>query len=221
MRKMKLIFLIKKNDICFDVGSNIGYFSLLFASHSKNVEVHAFEPVNFNVAIMKANSILNNLENITLNQTAVGEFDSTINFSVSKDSAYSSIINTQRRPEDCQIEVPLISLDKYIELNLIKRVDILKIDVEGAEEMVINGANNLLGDLNRRPRIVLIELFDKNLVFFNTTVKKIVTKMAELDYKAHVVMTGGFKIETLNLSSPQSYNVIFIPNILRADNGSS
>lgn len=98
-------------------------------------------------------------------------------------------------------------------------MDILKIDVEGAEEMVINGANNLLKDINRRPRIVLIELFDKNLVFFNTTVKKIVIKMAGFNYKPYVVMTGGCKLETLNINSPQSYNVIFVHNSLRAVNG--
>lgn len=112
--KDETIFLkhhIKTNDICFDVGSNIGYFSLLFATCSKNVEVHAFEPVNFNVAIAKANAILNNLDNIILNQTAVGEFDGTVSFSISKDSAYSSIINTQRRPEESRIEVPLISIN--------------------------------------------------------------------------------------------------------------
>ncbi len=202
--------VIKPEDICFDVGGNIGFFSLLMSKTAIQGSVHVFEPIPLNAAVVQTNVDLNMLQNVTVNNVAVGTEEGTANFSVSVDSAYSSMRATGRIAEAQSIDVPLITLDKYIERGAIPRVDIMKVDVEGAEDMVLIGATGLLSDPARRPRMVLLELFDENLVPFGTNVATIVDRMIGFGYGANVLSDGGgglIKYEP-NMAN-KYYNIIF------------
>lgn len=201
---------IKTTDICIDVGGNVGFFSILFASLATSGEVHAFEPIRLNAALMRANAALNAISNITVNECAVGARQGQVTFTVSKDSAYSSIKDTGRQPMSAVIEVPITTIDAYINLSSLARVDILKVDVEGAEEMVINGATNLLSDPKRRPRVILMELFDGNLKAFDSSVETIMTKMKAIGYHASVVRLGGDDLISYDKQKhAHYYNIIF------------
>jgi hypothetical protein len=59
--------ILTPDDICFDVGANIGYYSTLMAKIAYRGEVHAFEPVPINWHILKINLILNKLSNAVPN----------------------------------------------------------------------------------------------------------------------------------------------------------
>lgn len=203
---------IKPGDICFDVGGNIGFFSLVMAQAATNSPVHVFEPIALNASIVKANAELNAISNIVVNNVAVGAEEGEANFSVSVDSAYSSMRATGRIAEAQSITVPLITLDDYIERNKIPRVDIMKVDVEGAEDMVLVGGSKLLSDVARRPRMILLELFDGNLVPFGTTASKIIDRMTDFGYRAHVLTAGGASlVGYLPEMTKSNYNIIFIP----------
>jgi FkbM family methyltransferase len=203
---------IEPDDICLDVGGNVGYFSMLFARCAYKGHVHTFEPIPLNAALITVNKEINMFNNITINNVAVGNEHGNVNFSISTDSAYSSIRATGRFLEERSISVPLITLDSYIADKKIERVDVIKIDVEGAEDLVLIGAANLLKDTLRRPRIVLLELFDENLKPFGTGVKMIVDRMIEFGYRPFVLQSGG---RTLSDYSPEMankfYNIIFAP----------
>jgi FkbM family methyltransferase len=201
---------IKPDDICFDVGGNVGYFALLMSKLAVDGTVHVFEPIPMNAALVKANAELNAFTNVTVNNVAVGSEEGIANFSVSIDSAYSSMRATGRIAEAQSIDVPLVTLDKYIERSGINRIDIMKVDVEGAEDMVLVGGTALLSDPARRPRMVLLELFDENLVPFGTNVAIIVDRMIGFGYEAHVLADGGghlipYQSEMAN----RYYNIIF------------
>lgn len=201
---------IKATDICIDVGGNVGFFSLLFANLAPAGEVHVFEPIRVNASLIRTNAALNAISNITVNECAVGAHQGQVTFTVSKDSAYSSIKDTGRLPMAEVVEVPITTIDAYVNLNSLPRVDVLKIDVEGAEEMVINGAANLLSDPKRRPRVILLELFDRNLKAFDTSVETIMTKMKTIGYHASVVRSGGDELISHDKKKhPHHYNVIF------------
>lgn len=161
---------IKPNDVFLDVGANVGLFSLMLASEFPTISVHAFEPIPINVALVNLSKLLNGMENIHLNQTCVGDRDGEIEFSVSSDSAFSSIIDTGRVSESMRIKSKIIKLDSYILKQQITHVDIIKIDVEGAEKLVLLGAEKLLSDM--KPRLIMMELYDPNFVQFNTSVGK-------------------------------------------------
>jgi FkbM family methyltransferase len=201
---------IKTTDICMDVGGNVGFFSLLFSSLASSGMVHVFEPIRLNASLIRTNAALNAFSNIIVNECAVGAEEGSATFSVSVDSAYSSIKNTGRVATAEAIEVPITTIDTYMRLHSLSRVDVLKVDVEGAEELVVDGAAGLLMDPERRPRLILIELFDNNLKVFGSSVKKICAKMATFGYVASVISDGGEEFESYDPTKHKKYyNVIF------------
>ena len=95
-------------------------------------------------------------------------------------------------------------------LNNLPRVDVMKVDVEGAEEMVIDGAASLLTDPKRRPRIILLELFNGNLKAFDTSVEAIMAKMSAMGYRASIIQHGGEVLMDHDANKHQRYyNIIF------------
>jgi FkbM family methyltransferase len=202
---------IRPTDICFDVGGNVGYFSLLMSRLASDGSVHVFEPIPVNAALIAANTALNAIENLHLTNAAVGDHEGSVLFSVSVDSAYSSMHATGRLAEEKSIHVPLIALDDYLSAKSLLRIDVMKVDVEGAEDLVIRGASGLLGDSSRRPRIVLMELFDGNLSSFGSSVASVIERMASFGYQPHVLMAGGRRLAPYNPSRHSAfYNIIFL-----------
>lgn len=203
--------IIRPEDVCFDIGGNVGFFSMLMAKCASRGKVHVFEPIPLNAALIGANAALNHFGNLQINNVAVGSEKGSLPFSVSVDSAYSSLHPTDRIAEENTITVPVVTIDGYIAEQGIARVDIMKVDVEGAEDMVIRGAERLLSDPARRPRSVLLELFDINLKPFDSNVLAVVARMVEFGYAAKVLTPGGTDLVPFTPDmANQYYNVIFV-----------
>lgn len=180
--------------VYIDVGANIGYFTLLLASMAKDAVVHSFEPIPTNFHILALNVEMNQFRNVVLNNRAVGsEKRFSSEFSVAQDSAYSSFRDTKRKVEIDRIEVSVITLDEYIYEKGIGKVDFIKIDVEGAEKMVLDGAKRLLRDKNRHPRMMMIELYDDNLKHYSTSIGDIVKSLDSVGYKPFIAENGSLK----------------------------
>ena len=182
---------LRPDDICFDVGANIGYYSTLMTKIAYRGEVHAFEPVPINWHILNVNLKLNKLSNAVTNLMALGSESGKINFSVSKDGAYSSILSTGRKMEDETIEIKVETIDEYVNTNLLKRVDMMKIDAEGAEGLILSGANQLFKEQTKRPRLVMLELFDANLIPYGTNIDEIILKMESWGYSVKIAGNNG------------------------------
>ncbi len=204
---------IKPDDVCMDVGGNVGFFSVLMGQSASSGKVHVFEPIPLNASLVRANCDLNSLTNVAVNNVAVGASEGTVQFSVSVDSAYSSMHATGRLAQERVIDVPVITLDSYVSGSGIPRVDIMKVDVEGAEDLVVSGAVRLLSNPAARPRMVLLELFDGNLQPFATSVGSVIRRMESLGYAAHVLADGGGSLIPYNPDMANlRYNIIFLPS---------
>lgn len=203
--------MIRSDAICIDIGANVGYFTLLMAQLASSGSVHAFEPIPLNATLLKASSQLNGFTNICINQWAVGDTVGEVPFSLSSDSAYSSIKDTGRKPLIDTLNVFVTTIDEYLSLKGIDRVDIIKADVEGAEGLVISGASELLSDENRRPSIVVLELYDQNLYVFGESVELIVTKMLNFGYKPFVINNEGNLLKYNEEFKSSYHNVFFFP----------
>lgn len=201
---------------CVDVGANIGYFSLLMANGAPDRKIYSFEPIPLNAHLLRSSAALNSLENIEVIESAVGSTDGEVSFSQAIDSAYSSILDSRRKPVERLIRVPITRLDSFLATRSMPAVDFLKIDVEGAEELVIEGSIALMTDPSRRPKLVLMELFDKNLEAFGTNSMAIVNRMKKFGY------TPFFVDETASVAAfeearlKSTYNVFFTPSEARA-----
>ena len=197
--------IIAVDAVCIDVGANVGYFTMLMAQAARAGTVLAFEPLPLNVALIGASAALNGFANIRVVQSAVGDAPGTIEFTEAADSAYSSMHDTGRKAVGRRLAVPVTTLDLALGDG---RADVLKIDVEGAEALVLGGAQALLADPGRRPTVILIELFQPNLDVFGASLGDIVGQLLGLGYTAQVLDEGG-GLQAYDAAHSRQYNLVF------------
>jgi FkbM family methyltransferase len=146
--------LVRPGDVCFDVGANIGWYTLLLSSLVEPTgEVHAFEPHPRAFEALRENVLLSRGQaRIELNQVAMGRATGRAELRTPGESLYSSIY---RPPADGgRIDaVELVTLDGYCQTKGIGRVDFVKCDAEGAEEDVFRGGERLIVDADVPPVI--------------------------------------------------------------------
>jgi FkbM family methyltransferase len=178
--------VLRPDDICFDVGANLGYYTVLMAKAVPQGKVYAFEPDPFCHTLLQLNVRINRLENVVVNGLALGERPGTSSFFRCTDSAFNSFKDTARKPVSSVIEVPVTTLDEFVVANDLPRVDFVKVDVEGAEGLVLAGAKRLLHG-SQRPRLLLIELFDGNHETFGDSTAEIVESLHRTHYEPFVI----------------------------------
>jgi len=187
----ELIARLTRDDaVCIDVGANVGYYSLLFASRAPKGQIHCFEPVPRNFHLLSTSVLLNGFDNVVLNCCAVGNRDGHIGFTVSADSAYSSFLDTGRRTRAGTITVPVTTLSSYCQDRGLGRIDFLKIDVEGAEKLVLDGASGCFGDTQLRPQVMMVELYEPMLERYGASIDQIVSCLQDFGYAPFIVRRG-------------------------------
>lgn len=130
---------IKRNTVVYDIGANVGYFSLLAAVLTgPQGQVAAFEPLPRNVEFLKKHIFLNCLDNIKVIEAAVSDHEGRAAFELGASTAMGHI------GEVGELEVTLVSLDGMLSRGELMPPDTIKIDVEGAEFEVLQGARDLL-----------------------------------------------------------------------------
>jgi FkbM family methyltransferase len=144
--------LTRPTDICFDIGANIGWYTLLFSTLTKANEfrpnVHAFEPVTHSFEALQNNVCLNDLKGrVALNKVALTESNGTERIYVFPDlpeghSSLAPMAATSARSET----VVAMTLDDYLEQSRIPRIDIMKVDIEGAELLMLRGADSIFDE---------------------------------------------------------------------------
>lgn len=150
--------LIQPGMTVVDVGANIGIYTRFFSGLAGvSGRVHAFEPAPSNFNRLQENA--RSLANVSLNHAAVGDRSGTIRLFVSDE------LNVDHRTFDSGddrkgIDVPVVSLDDYFSAG--QRVDLIKIDVQGYELCVLQGAKRVLAE-NRDIKL-LMEFWPYGLV---------------------------------------------------------
>ena len=128
-----------------DIGANVGLFTLVAAHRvGPTGRVHAFEPTPELAAHILRNLELNGLENVAVNPIAVSDAagHAMLHLVEPDDPGENSIVNPS--PGARTLEVPTVTLDGYIAEHDVGRVDVIKIDIEGAEMPALRGARDLL-----------------------------------------------------------------------------
>lgn len=146
--------LLTKDDIVFDVGTNIGTIANWFANRTRHV--HGFEPHPANLEMTEDQIALRKTKNITLSQLALGSEPGTLQLHVKSFHGHHSLGDTSSSTTVEKINVEVDTVDRYCAANGIERIDFLKIDVEGFEEDVLKGATTMLK--NQNIGLVLFEL---------------------------------------------------------------
>jgi FkbM family methyltransferase len=199
---------LRPHDVCFDLGANFGYYTVLMAKIACRGWIHAFEPNSLSRAFLELNVRLNHLDNVIVNSVAIASIPGRSSFVRASDSGFSSLRDTGRRSVSEVTEVQVMSLDRYTEESAIARIDVMKIDVEGAEGLVVLGAERLLADYNRRPRLIQMELCQENLSAYGDKVRDVAASLECLGYWPFGLWQGK-KIPYQSDSGQATPNVFF------------
>lgn len=172
---------IKKDMTVLDIGSNIGYYAIL---ESKLVgpsgKVFSIEPSPKNFELLEENLKLQKMNNFQLFNLAIGSKNEKLEFVISGKSNWSKIKekNDIIGKNDKIITVLVKPLDLFCEENLLEKIDLIRMDVEGYEENIIAGGKETLRKF--KPTL-MIEIHKMYLGKERT--KKILNELYELGYE--------------------------------------
>jgi len=149
-------------DCVFDVGANDGRVALQLIKTFRPRQVFAFEPVSSNAAALRARLADHPFANI--HEIAVGDADGEVAFNINANSVYNnSLLDAAEgggQWHDIQHvrsqTVTCVRIDSFCKAHNIAGIDILKIDAEGADLMVLQGAETMLRE--KRVGIVFVEV---------------------------------------------------------------
>ena len=195
--KYVFLKLLDKGNIVLDVGGNIGDYCSTFAKVvGSSGQVHSFEPVPSTFDRLEATISREGLNNVILNKVAVTNEPGKIEIHMPGDDHARPSIQKHTR-ESWDRNEPIHSfpceattIDGYIQANSITSVDFLKIDVEGAEHLVLQGAKQLLE--NDGP-ILFFEMWDSYMRDFGNTVEDFGELLHEAGYDQFLVVQGDLK----------------------------
>ncbi len=148
--------LIKKEihsgDVVLDIGAHIGYYTLQFANLVGSTgKVYAFEPEPKNFELLKKNVQINKHDNVVLIQKIVSDKDGIVEFFISKfDSIGNKLFKSNEAGSSIKIEST--TLDEYFK-DLKKKIDFIKMDIQGGEGKATLGMKNLLKE-NKNLKII-------------------------------------------------------------------
>ena len=161
-QESRIARFVADHGVILDVGANNGHFSLDVAA-SQPVEVHAFEPNGVVCSAFSETSQLRELDNIRINQKAVGNESAMLDLYVDDlHDGSSTLVGARTAPNGHQRteRVRVITLDEYCADRDITPHDIkvVKIDVEGYEAEVLEGASRTLSEGSP---VLILEISDE------------------------------------------------------------
>ncbi len=199
----------KKTKIIFDIGANVGHYSKELVKYFPNSKIYAFEPVSENIIAYKKLHGTN--KNIELIPWGLGKEDSKEMIYYPKfkgASSLASIHNVFRNNEDLRgEEIHLIKLNDFCKQRNINKIDFMKIDVEGNELSVLQGAKRLIEE----GKIKIIQ-FEFNWI--NVYSKVFMEDFRELlkDYDLYRLLPRG--LLKIDFSKKTYYEIYNFQNIL-------
>jgi FkbM family methyltransferase len=198
--------LLNKDDVVFDVGTNIGTIANWFSNRTKHV--HGFEPHPDNLRMTQDQIVLRQTKNITLSQLALGSEPGSLQLHVKSFHGHHSLGDTDASPTVEKIDVQVDTVDRYCKTNAIDRIDFLKIDVEGFEEDVLKGATGMLAE--GKVGLVLFELRQSILASLGKQGSAIFTPLLENGYS--VFTLDGRVLNEAALSAPEDADYLAAVN---------
>lgn len=160
--------LIKKTDVFYDVGANIGYYSLLAELENTQVRVVGFEPATGPLFYFKENVRINNCQNIRVEPLALSHQQGEITFYEVKNKKYRYLAHnltgegnagsktTQRNFVPNTVKTT--TLDQYVADTGEINIDLIKLDTEGTEHLILAHATRVLDRM--KPIVICETLFN-------------------------------------------------------------
>lgn len=184
----KFYLLLPKNE-CFvmlDVGAQTGSFSLL-AKYFTNSKWYSFEPIKEATETLIKNLALNHISNVSVFQLACSNFSgkTTLKMPVMQDWGLATIgSNVQRFTAISERSIECITLDDFVAMHNLKKIDFMKIDTEGAELLILQGARKMI---ERDHPVILMEYNPINMRQCGVRKEEVEDFLSSIGYKWELV----------------------------------
>lgn len=190
--------IIDKDYLCLDVGANIGTISLTLAYLAPSGKVYAFEPSAKNIPFLVKNIEQNQINNIQPIKFALYDQNKQEKFTYIDEGGGWSFLDTGYRKGNYKEIIPYVPsfnwnheivscvrLDDWVNIKGLKKLDFIKIDVEGAEIKVLQGG---LNTLKRFKPDLIIEVNKLTLeTIFGETIENLYTIVKNLYPNIHFI----------------------------------
>jgi FkbM family methyltransferase len=196
--------LIRGASTFFDVGANIGVYSVIGATKSRTLTVYAFEPIEENQALLGRNIAEHQLEQrVHVQPVAASDRVGKATIHLHHSGTHS----LEDTSSDRTREIATVTLDEFTQ-RLAVWPDIVKIDVEGHESAVIDGAVKMLAEHRPTVFIEFIPAAHRDVQAFVDRLKSLFTVCFVIDE----ITSSVTEITTAGLENDQGYNLILTAN---------
>jgi FkbM family methyltransferase len=190
--------ILKPGMVFVDIGASIGYYSLLAAALTlEGGKVISFEPSARSCQLLEMSLETNGFHNVKVHRLAVSDADCIVGYATG--GGGNGIIN-RYDVDSLPYEVHAVKLDEFLQDE--PQIDVVKMDIEGAEGLALAGMRNLLA---RHGPVVCTEFSPKSLqARSGVKPRDFLDKLREIGYDLHVIHRSG----GLNVSSQSNDEIM-------------
>jgi len=183
-----------------DIGANLGFYALLEASMtSDDTRIFAIEPSPRNVSILRENIRINNLEGkIKVFELGISDYVGSSIFYLEDKSNRHHIDKFKMGSvkSNNSIEIQVTTVDEFCKEHMIDEINLLRLDVEGHEYAVIDGAHEILS--RSKNCIIFMELHPKVLFKLGKSPESLLEDLRHLGFKC-IAVCGSTKNKILKM----------------------
>lgn len=199
-----MLFKIASNcSVIFDIGANIGWYSLNFDKLPNVKKIYAFEPIPYTHDYLMRHLKINNASKVVAFNHGFSDVeDEKIFYWTKNETGSSSLVNIRERSEIEEVMCKVTTIDKFME-NQNNVIDLIKCDVEGAELFVFKGG---IETLKKFKPIIFTEMLRKWSQKFNYHPDDIIKLLSDIGYqccgiensKMNKILSVSSELETTN-----------------------
>lgn len=197
--------MLNQAQVVFDIGANVGLYSLLAASHSKPQHIYTFEPMPTIANVLRRNMLANQFDQVSIHEIALTDSNGEITFHIPIQPTYpmGSSTNENFRANTKAITVQAMTLDTFVEQHNIDKIDLMKVDTESTEPAVLRGATHVI---NRDHPFIVCE------ILLEEPRQAISDFFADKDYHVYRIEHGGMRhLEHIEIDEDAT-NFLFVPS---------
>jgi FkbM family methyltransferase len=201
----------------FDVGANVGVWTVLMSKANPLARVHSFEPNPATWSLLEKNVSWNKCLNVSVNRAAVSDTTQQRDFQVPvKASIFGRVAPAQKGiDEEGRFSnpnvflVPAVRLCEYCAAHVVEEIDFLKIDVEGHELAALKGLNHLF--TQRRVKAIYIETIKENHDRMGTRFSELLEFINDCGYDFYTLSNSGDPAAAVAIGQIEAGNHLCLP----------
>jgi FkbM family methyltransferase len=207
MRKILAALDKNKKITCFDVGANIGYYSLMMTTslNGKQHQIHSFEPNPYTFNFLINNIEFNNFKSIV--PVKLGLSNQTQELEIYYNKKNLGTANTFQNKGALSANISLVRCDDYCHQNSIENIDLIKVDIEGGELNFIRGASGIIKD--SKNLTLIIEIVEQNCKNAGYRAVELFDLIISLGFKAYLPRPWPFGLVETKFIENYHDNYIF------------